>query len=581
MRLVRWFREMRPHVKVGLVTVVLVASGLAVLAVSLTHLAQVRDHVDTLANRAQPASDELHRIDESLELTTWKFNSILTQSDPAARVVALEDTRRQLSITDEAWRRFEELSLDLPGEQELRARFEADQASQRDLAGPVGLGIITGLMNGRDPGELFADPTFEGLRQTQRRMTDTVRELQAKYYAPAVRAETEAARADADTGRRDVLIAYAAVMLVSLVIAGVSWRSARAAEQRRVQETAERAQESRRNELEARLYRALEMASTEESAYGLVGQALHEALDGNPAELLVAETGNAHLRQVVSTDPERRGPGCAVVAPNDCPAARRGDQLLFGSSTDLDACPFLRDRGGPPTAAVCQPVSITGKSLGVVHATFADGLPPDESRMEMELIARRAGDRIGMLRLFDEAQNQASSDPLTGMLNRRSLEATVRRLVLDGGRYVVAYGDLDRFKDLNDTHGHEVGDRALRLFSRAVRDSIRPDDLACRYGGEEFVLVLPDLRVDEAVRVLERIRASLARNLADDGVPPFTVSFGVAASAQADTFDRVVALADTALLAAKAAGRDRVVVSTHGSPALAAPPPRELGAPPV
>ncbi|MEZ5145330.1 MAG: diguanylate cyclase [Acidimicrobiales bacterium] len=580
MRPVRWFQELKPHVKVGLVTVVLVASGLAVLAVSVTHLSQVRGHVDTLANRAQPASTQLRAIDQSLELTSWKFSNILTEEDPAARVVALEDTRRQLSQNDGSWRRFKELSLDLPGERDLWARFEADQARQRDLAGPVGFGLLTGLMSGRDPAELFADPTFEELRQTQRRMTDTVRELEQRYYDPLVEAETAGARVDADTGRRDVLIAYAAVMVVSLVLAAVAFRSAQRAERRRVVDAQRRAQESRRNELEAKLYRALEMAQTEQAAYALVGQALVEALEAQPAELLVADASVAHFRQVLSTDAEHGGPGCPVMSPKDCPAALRGDQLVFPSSAELDACPFLRERSGPPCAAVCQPVSIAGKSLGVVHATFPAGQRPEhEALVELELVARRAGDRIGMLRLFAETESQARSDPLTGLLNRRSLENTVRRLVHDGTEYVVAYGDLDRFKDLNDTHGHDVGDRALRLFSRALRDSIRPNDLACRYGGEEFVLVLPECRIEEAVGVLERVRAALVRSLDAGHVPPFTTSFGVASSHQADTFDRVVALADAALLQAKAAGRDRVVVSGLVQPALPAGSPRELGTP--
>ena len=114
---------------------------------------------------------------------------------------------------------------------------------------------------------------------------------------------------------------------------------------------------------------------------------------------------------------------------------------------------------------------------------------------------------------------------------------------------------------LNDTHGHEAGDQALRLFSRVMRDAVRPADLVSRYGGEEFVIVLPDCAIDAAAAVLERVRDRLAVALASGRVPPFTVSFGVATSNDGATFDEIVAVADHALLSAKGAGRDRVLIA--------------------
>ena len=131
----------------------------------------------------------------------------------------------------------------------------------------------------------------------------------------------------------------------------------------------------------------------------------------------------------------------------------------------------------------------------------------------------------------------------------------------------MAYGDLDHFKDLNDTFGHAAGDRALRTFSQVLRDSLRPIDIPGRYGGEEFVIVLPECPVDEARQVLERVRERLAERIVVADLPPFTISFGLASSDQAVDFDQVVALADTALLSAKAGGRDQVVTSTgRGQP---------------
>ncbi len=174
-----------------------------------------------------------------------------------------------------------------------------------------------------------------------------------------------------------------------------------------------------------------------------------------------------------------------------------------------------------------------------------------------------------MLRAFARSEMQAKTDPLTGLLNRRSLEASARDLVDNGEHYVVAYADLDHFKVLNDVHGHDAGDRALRLFARVLRDSVRPSDIPARYGGEEFVVVLPDCGAADALLVMERVRNVLAVAVADGAAPEFTVSVGVAESSISKTFSETIEAADTALLHAKATGRDRVVVA--GGPDVVVP----------
>jgi diguanylate cyclase (GGDEF)-like protein len=257
------------------------------------------------------------------------------------------------------------------------------------------------------------------------------------------------------------------------------------------------------------------------------------------------------------------------MAPVDCPAASRGHTLVFADSRAISACPHLRNRASGDCSAACVPISIAGTTVGVTHAWGVAGTAPDRTQIGfLEIASRRTSERLSMLRAFAKSETQARNDPLTGLWNRRSLENRVHELQHEGADYSVAYGDLDRFKDLNDTHGHGTGDRALRLFSRVLRDSIRPDDLAARYGGEEFIIVLPDTDTLTARQVLERIRERLALALTSGRVPSFTVSFGLASSIDADSFDDVVALADTALLAAKGAGRNRVVTTDevrHGT----------------
>jgi diguanylate cyclase (GGDEF)-like protein len=126
---------------------------------------------------------------------------------------------------------------------------------------------------------------------------------------------------------------------------------------------------------------------------------------------------------------------------------------------------------------------------------------------------------------------------------------------------VVAMADLDHFKALNDTHGHETGDRALRLFAQVLRSSLRSNDLIARYGGEEFAVVLPSCSAEEARAALDQVRVALKHAVANAGLPRFTASFGVVESGeQPGDLAELLVLADAALFDAKHQGRDRVVV---------------------
>jgi diguanylate cyclase (GGDEF)-like protein len=330
---------------------------------------------------------------------------------------------------------------------------------------------------------------------------------------------------------------------------------------------------ARRQSFANELSEALEMAGTELDVYAVARKGLRASVSRLRTQVLIADSSRAHLHEVLNTaDDMAEWSGCSVPSPAACPATTRGHTLTFASSQALNACPYLQDRPTGDCSAACVPISITGKTIGVTHATGPDGvLPAAEDVRYLELTSRRSSDRIALLRAFAKSETQARTDPLTGLLNRRSLENAVRDLNADGVGYTVAYGDLDHFKTLNDTHGHQAGDQALRLFARVLREAIRPNDIAARYGGEEFVVVFPRTGDSAAARVLERIRERLALALIAGHVAPFTISFGVAASSPADTFDRVVAAADEALLAAKAAGRDRVVIASALTPATPQP----------
>ena len=164
-----------------------------------------------------------------------------------------------------------------------------------------------------------------------------------------------------------------------------------------------------------------------------------------------------------------------------------------------------------------------------------------------------------MLRANARIRLEATHDPLTGLSNRRSIEGEVAQLETDGTPYSIAFADIDHFKQLNDEYGHDMGDLAIRAFARTLTDLIRPDDLASRWGGEEFLLVLPGCRQAEALETMARVQRGLAEATLDKSEKRVTVCIGVAEKQVGDPFAGVVARADDAMRWAKASGRNRTV----------------------
>jgi len=312
-------------------------------------------------------------------------------------------------------------------------------------------------------------------------------------------------------------------------------------------------------EFHARLHRALEMATVETRAYDVTRRAMADLVPGS-AELLLADSSEAHLKPAVRMDGPRAQPGCDVIAPHDCPAINRGQTTVYPTNGELDACPWLLDRGEEPVGAVCIPVSTIGRSIGVLHVvTRPEDLPPRETITKMEAVAEQVGARIGTIRVMEQTHLQAATDPLTGLLNRRSVENQAQELLRRGSTFSLAMGDLDHFKDLNDTFGHDAGDRALRQFARVMRSVLRSEDLVSRFGGEEFVLVFPGLEAEAAASALARVQEQLMIVVANGTTPPFTVTFGLAHSEQAATLEELIRVADASLFQGKRLGRNRIV----------------------
>jgi diguanylate cyclase (GGDEF)-like protein len=541
-----------PHRQIWLLCAVSVLLAGVIVATALNVLVPTRRALDDAKQTFIPPVRALDVAEESYRQTAGLLQ-LAVSSDAAVRTEALAKLTALNARGDGAWNRYRRIAAQLPGERALQQRFAAD----RRAALAAGSTII--LSPAPSPAELSA------LTDSSAQLTEDLDRIKDLYHA---RTDQELARSSARVGSaaRGLLLIAGPSFLVLVVAFGLAARSARVREERLESLDAMLRRDAERNELDARLQRAFEMVHDEPAAYELVRRSLAECAPGLPAELLVADSSRAHFKQATSTVPDG-GPGCPVLTPGDCPAASWGQTQVWPSSDALDACPHLAGRPGGPCSAFCVPVNIGGNAIGVVHATETERRPASEETLTLAtMVARKVGERVGMLRAFARSETQAHTDPLTGLMNRRSLEAQVRELTDGGHLYVVAYGDLDHFKQLNDVHGHDAGDRALRLFARVLRDTVRPNDLAARYGGEEFVVVLPDCSVDDAFVVVDRIREALALALVPGTVPRFTVSFGVAGSRPHQTFSETLDAADAALLAAKAAGRDQVLVSGESRP---------------
>jgi len=290
--------------------------------------------------------------------------------------------------------------------------------------------------------------------------------------------------------------------------------------------------------------------------------------------------------------PERRG-AVALLNPSQHQVEVAGqwhDCELPLTSFDAESCwalrtghPHLVPAGdvtarcahaiGVKNTYLCVPILAQGEALGILHIQATDGKPElGEAELSFKTtFAAQVGLSVANIRLREALRAQSTKDPLTGLYNRRylqeMLEREIRRALRSEQRLGVMMLDLDHFKNFNDTYGHEAGDAVLRETASLLVRSIRAEDFVCRYGGEEFVIVLPtaDLRATaaRAERIRSRIRELVVMHQGQS-LGLITISVGVAALPVHGMAEKeLLQAADAALYRAKREGRDRVAVAAE------------------
>jgi diguanylate cyclase (GGDEF)-like protein len=333
-----------------------------------------------------------------------------------------------------------------------------------------------------------------------------------------------------------------------------------------------RRREERRQVTEAEYYASqrefgetLQVTENEREAHALLKRHLERSLTGSDVVVLNRNNSQNRLEAATPVDPESPlGRRLVDSSPGSCLAVRLGrTHAQSVDSEPLLACALCagKDR------TTCTPSLVGGEVIGSVLVTHDRPLTESE-RSRVDQSVNQAAPVLANLRNLAVAEVRAATDALTGLPNARSLRESLVRMVAQSARSELPLAavlcDLDNFKQINDVYGHEKGDQALAAARAALRSSLRESDLAGRYGGEEFLILLPDTPLDGALVLAEKLRDEVA-HVAVPGVDrAITASFGVACfPADTPDSDMLIRMADRALYKAKSLGRNCVVSATE------------------
>jgi diguanylate cyclase (GGDEF)-like protein len=309
----------------------------------------------------------------------------------------------------------------------------------------------------------------------------------------------------------------------------------------------------------------LQVAESEEELQLLLIHHVQRSIPGAGAAVLNRNSSDDRLECRLDTEADPTPLRQLVVdqlKPRSCLAVRLSRSYRQTAGDDL----LLRCEACGKLAAdvVCEPLLVGGQVIGSVLVA-RERVISDEQRSALADSVLLAAPILANQRNLAVAERRAASDVLTGLPNRRAAEEAIMRMVAHAGRTITPLSaillDLDRFKQVNDLHGHDRGDQALAIIGQVLATGVRASDFAARYGGEEFLVMLPDTDRAGAVEVAEKLRRTVEKTELRD-IGSLTASFGIA-SLPEDAVDpqQLLRMADRALYAAKARGRNRVEVA--------------------
>lgn len=310
----------------------------------------------------------------------------------------------------------------------------------------------------------------------------------------------------------------------------------------------------------------LQACKTQDEAYRVIALAVGELFSGQSGGLAILHTSGQYLETFAHWGADALLE--SIFSLDDCWAMRRGQpHEVIDPQSSIICNHFIRP---PTTSYLCLPLVVQGETLGLFHLNIPAGMNEERATSWRQLVVI-VGEGIKLslsnLRLREIMREQATHDPLTGLFNRRYLDDTLPRELNHARRQntqiCIAMLDIDHFKHFNDTFGHEAGDLILRELGHVLQDNVRKSDIACRFGGEEFVLVLLDSALEASRQHLEKICKCVKElhvHYGEQILGIITLSVGIVEAPQQDmTAVDFLRAADETLYIAKHAGRDRIV----------------------
>ena len=345
----------------------------------------------------------------------------------------------------------------------------------------------------------------------------------------------------------------------------------------------DRAKLNREAHLLSQLNRWLQSCKSLDELYDMTAEFLSRLLPRCSGSLYIY----ANSRDVLEGTKSWSGGECVPsMAPDECWGLRQGHVYTFGEQEIEFPCSHVKRAS--PGRYCCIPILAHGETIGLLHLDFCPEACSggqvqsqhsiDEQQRLGLLCAEQISLAIANAKLRDQLRDQSIRDPLTGLYNRRYMLDSCRREFARATRakahVSILSVDIDHFKKFNDNHGHDAGDVVLRAFSECLRANVREDDIACRFGGEEFIVALPGTSAEVATQRAELLRGKVEEMVVrylDSALPRITISIGVATFPSAgDNPLSVFKVADMALYRAKEQGRNRVMISSgHESPIAA------------